>query len=142
MNHQVLFICTGNFYRSRFAEAIFNYHAEQREIPWTALSRGLAVHLAQGDISPLTAEALAVRQIGQRHTGPTRKQLSETDLSSATHSIALYWSEHFPMMTTQFPRWAERIDYGEIPDVPFRSPNDALRESEHTVIRVLERVSR
>jgi protein-tyrosine-phosphatase len=37
-----LFLCTGNFYRSRFAEIFFNWHAEQLEIPWRAYSRGLA----------------------------------------------------------------------------------------------------
>src|SRR5208283_754405 len=62
-NQRVLFICTGNFYRSRFAEAIFNHYAEQRQIPWTAFSRGLAVHLAEGDLSSFTSEALKTRKI-------------------------------------------------------------------------------
>src|SRR5207249_1727138 len=44
----ILFVCTGNFYRSRFAEAVFNHYAKQRQSPWRAFSRGLAVHLAEG----------------------------------------------------------------------------------------------
>ena len=42
----LLFICTGNYYRSRFAEAVFNHHAKQRGLPWRAFSRGLAIHPA------------------------------------------------------------------------------------------------
>ena len=86
----MLFICTGNVYRSRFAEAVFNHHAEQREIPWTAFSRGLAVHLTEEDLSPFTAGALASRQIELRHTGASRKQLSETDLSVTLAGAAQY----------------------------------------------------
>lgn len=29
---RVLFLCTGNCYRSRFAEICFNWHAEQRNL--------------------------------------------------------------------------------------------------------------
>ena len=58
---RVLFICTGNFYRSRFAEAVFNHHAELHKIPWVAFSRGLAIHLAEGHLSTFTTEALATR---------------------------------------------------------------------------------
>lgn len=138
----VLFICTGNVYRSRFAEAVFNHHAEQRDIPWKAFSRGLAVHLTEEDLSPFTAGALASRKIELRHTGVSRKQLSETDLSMATRHIALYRSEHFPMMVAQFPAWADRIEYWEVPDLPFRLASDALQEIEGKVIQLLDRVSK
>ena len=39
----VLFLCTGNYYRSRFAEILFNWHATQQELNWRADSRGLAL---------------------------------------------------------------------------------------------------
>jgi hypothetical protein len=38
----VLFLCTGNYYRSRFAEALFNSVAGKMGLPWRASSRGLA----------------------------------------------------------------------------------------------------
>ncbi len=39
----VLFLCTGNYYRSRFAEALFNSVAGRMGLPWRASSRGLAL---------------------------------------------------------------------------------------------------
>ena len=35
----VLFLCTGNYYRSRFAEALFNSVARKMNLPWKASSR-------------------------------------------------------------------------------------------------------
>src|SRR5262245_59358254 len=39
---KILFLCTGNYYRSRYAEEIFNHIAEQRGLAWRAFSRGAA----------------------------------------------------------------------------------------------------
>ena len=139
-NQRVLFICTGNFYRSRFAEAIFNHHAEQRRIAWTAFSRGLAIHLAEGYLSSFAAEALTARQIGLRHTGLSRTQLIETDLDNSTRRIALDRSEHFTMMVKLFPGWENRIEYWEIPDLLYRSAEEALPEIERKVIQLLDEV--
>ena len=140
-HQRVLFICTGNFYRSRFAEAVFNYHAEKRQIPWTAFSRGLAVHLVEGHLSAYTIEALHTRQIELRHTGAGRIQLSEDDLLKADHRIAMDRSEHFQMMMNKFPAWADQIDYWDVSDIPFRSSIDALPEIELKVVQLLEKVS-
>jgi protein-tyrosine phosphatase len=139
---RVLFICTGNFYRSRFAEAVFNHHAEQRRIPWTAFSRGLAIHLAEGYLSSHTTEALSTRQIELRHTGPARIRLSEDDFLQSDYRIAMDRSEHLQMMLDQFPGWANEIDYWDVSDIPYRSSLDALPEIELRVIQLLEKVSR
>jgi len=139
---RVLFICTGNYYRSRFAEAVFNHHAEQRQIPWTAFSRGLAIHLAEGHLSTHTTEALNTRQIHLRHTGQTRLPLSEEDLLKSSYRIAMDRSEHLQMMLEQFPGWAEKIDYWDVSDIQFRSSTDALPEIELKVMQLLEKVSR
>ena len=127
-NQRVLFICTGNFYRSRFAEAIFNHFAEERQIPWTAFSRGLAIHLAEGHLSPLTSEALKTRKIELRHTALSRMQLSNTDLERSNRRVALDRIEHFNMIVKQFPGWEDRIEYWEVPDLPFSSAEEALPE--------------
>jgi protein-tyrosine phosphatase len=139
---RVLFICTGNFYRSRFAEAVFNHHAEQRRIPWTAFSRGLAIHLAEGYLSIHTTEALGTRQIELRHTGPSRIRLAEDDLRQSNYRIAMDRSEHLQMMLAQFPTWADQIDYWDVADIPYRSSIDALPEIELRVMHLLDKLSR
>ena len=141
VNNRILFICTGNYYRSRFAEAVFNHHAELSHIPWTAFSRGLAVHLAEGQLSPLTLQALGERKIELRHTGIDRNQLSESDLLYSGRQIALDRNEHLVMMRGQFPDWADRIEYWDVPDALFESPAKALPEIERRTLELLKEVS-
>jgi len=38
---RVLFLCTGNYYRSRLAEILFNHLAKERTLDWHADSSGL-----------------------------------------------------------------------------------------------------
>ena len=39
---RLLFLCTGNYYRSRFAELLFNALAREAGLSWIASSRGIA----------------------------------------------------------------------------------------------------
>ena len=140
MTKKVLFICTGNFYRSRFAEAVFNFHADQRKLPWQAYSRGLAIHWADGFLSPITEAALAERQIPISYTGPGRIQLTENDLESADLCIALDRAEHLQMMEQQFPNWTRRVEYWEVPDMPAALPEVALPSIESQILHLLDRL--
>jgi protein-tyrosine phosphatase len=135
---KVLFICTGNFYRSRFAEAVFNFHADQRKLPWRAYSRGLAIHWADGFLSPFTEAALSERQIPIRYTGLGRIQLTEKDLESADLRIALDRAEHLQMVEDQFPNWTRRIQYWEVPDMPGALPEVALPSIESQILHLLD----
>lgn len=142
MTNQLLFVCTGNFYRSRFAEAVFNHHAEQRRLDWKAFSRGLAIHWAEGYLSPFTSAALADRNVDLRHTGPGRRQLTEHDLETAQRRIALDHNEHYGMMRRQFPQWADRIEYWHVADLPMQPAEQALPEIESRVLSLVEELSR
>ena len=42
---EILFLCTGNYYRSRFAEVLFNHLARESGVKAHAASRGLRVEL-------------------------------------------------------------------------------------------------
>ena len=71
----ILFVCSGNYYRSRFAEAVFNHEATRRNLPWRAFSRGLAIYLVDGDISPFTEMELQRRGIYHKdYAGPTLRE--------------------------------------------------------------------
>ncbi|MFZ6028455.1 MAG: low molecular weight phosphatase family protein [Chloroflexota bacterium] len=125
----LLFLCTGNYYRSRFAELWFNQRAKAAGLPWAAISRGIATELGAGNIGPI-ADAV-VRYLAGRGVafdGPPRfpQQLCEADLLAAGRVIALHQAEHLPMMLRRFPAWAERIAYWHVADLDGLSAADAL----------------
>lgn len=138
MSSKILFICTGNFYRSRFAEACFNHHAAERKSGWRAVSRGLATHLVDGcgPISLHTVEALETLKIDLGCTSGKPAQLSEEDLSAATRIIALKEAEHRPMLEGLFPDWADRVEYWHVHDLDMALPAQALSEIQ-TLVRAL-----
>lgn len=138
---RVLFLCTGNFYRSRFAEAVFNHHAANRSLGWSAFSRGLAIHLAKGSLSVLTAAALTERDIDLRYTAATRVALTEADLQGADLVIALRDAEHRPMIIEQFPHWEPRIHFWDVADVEDLPHVEALTRIEAQVLALLAELS-
>src|SRR5438067_416552 len=102
----VLFLCTGNYYRSRYAEALFNAAAARRGLPWRAESRGLALERGVGNVGPLSADVVArLRALGLlgderlRHPLP----LSSHDLRRAALVVALKDAEHRPLLRERFP---------------------------------------
>jgi protein-tyrosine phosphatase len=142
MRH-VLFICSGNFYRSRFAEAVFNYAARQRGASWRAFSRGLATHLVDGagDLSIHTRFALIARGIPLDCTARRPEPLTVTDLERAARTIALKEAEHRPLMRALFPAWENRVEYWNIHDLDVGAPHAVVPELEQLTLRVLDEVT-
>src|SRR5437763_450596 len=54
----ILFLCTGNYCRSRFAEVLFNSVAGKFGLSWRASSRGLALEGGINNIGPMAASAI------------------------------------------------------------------------------------
>src|SRR5690242_19888950 len=54
----VLFLCTGNYYRSRYAENLFNSVAGKMGLPWKASSRGLALERGVNNVGPMEVSAV------------------------------------------------------------------------------------
>ena len=138
----VVFICTGNFYRSRFSEYLFNALAKKCGLHWRATSRGLRTWIVgkhEGPISEFAAYRLiAMRVPFDRARFPI--QLSEIDLADADLVVALKKAEHHAMMVEQFPAWADRITYWNVDDLDCATANEALPLCEACVKALVEKL--
>lgn len=127
----VLFLCTGNYYRSRFAEMYFNHAAQSRGLAWRAISRGLATetnHLLPGVISPLTCNALDVLGVETPAEHRDAIQCNEADFAAADLVIAVKQTEHRPLMQARFPRFCDAVRYWEVHDIHDGPADAALGE--------------
>jgi protein-tyrosine phosphatase len=139
---RVLFLCSGNYYRSRFAEIVFNHHAEERGLPWRAESRGLAIDGRNpGPISSHTLACLQERGILSQTCDRFPLDATEPDFAAAKHVVAVKEREHRPIMTQRFPSWAERVEYWQVHDLDCAPPNEAIPQLESHVIDLLHRLS-
>jgi len=140
--HTCLFLCTGNYYRSRYAEEFFNHHATRRALPWQAHSRGLARDLTvlglEGTMSPLALETLRRRGIVPRAADRPPTRVCATDVTSARRIFALCEEEHRPMLEASHEGWHDRVEYLQVADVGFTTPGVALAAVERAVLQVLE----
>jgi protein-tyrosine-phosphatase len=105
----VLFLCTGNYYRSRVAEALFNSVADRMGLPWRASSRGLALERGVNNVGPMAASAVkALEAMGVRAGDAITRmpaQVTTDDLEGAALIVALKHAEHLPLLQERFPTW-------------------------------------
>ena len=140
----VLFLCTGNYYRSRFAAILFNHLARGNSLPWRATSRGLKIGWPGniGPLSPHTERRLAEMAIPFDDARHMPLQCRERDLGAADLVIALKEAEHRAMLADRFAAWADRVTYWHVHDVDAAHPDDALREIERLVHDLIDRLKR
>lgn len=137
----VLFLCTGNYYRSRFAEVYFNWLAARDRSEWRADSRGLALIAEnEGPLSQYTIEALARRGIPLPAELRLPRDLDRADLAAAGLVIAVKEHEHRPLMTRRFPDWAERIEYWHVHDLDCAAAEQAIAQLERHVLDLFARL--
>ena len=136
---ELLFLCSGNYYRSRFAEILFNHLVQETALDWSAESRGIVAQWSRnpGPISQAALRGLEARGILHR-TARYPMQLKESDLVGAARVIALYELEHRPMMDAYFPAWTERVTYWQVPDLGEMDSDAALGLIEENVRLLLQ----
>lgn len=138
----VLFLCTGNYYRSRFAEILFNSLACRMKLDWAADSRALRI-TAGRNVGPIAQAAIGgLRQRGIDLPSMIRfpLQACEGDFASATLIIALKEAEHRPLLESQYPRWAHRVEYWHVHDMDQATAAEALAEIERGVQELIARL--
>lgn len=108
----VLFLCTANYYRSRFAEHYFNALATSRGLTWQAASRGLRLNVEDyGPIYHHTVSYLTARGIALPADHRYPLAVEAADLEAAHLIVAVKEAEHRPLLTRNFPAWAEKVEY-------------------------------
>jgi Protein-tyrosine-phosphatase len=134
MSYKLLFICTGNYYRSRFAEMLFNSLASKSGLDGNADSRGL--ELSIDNIGPIYLPViLQLKRLGISVQSSLRSplRLEIADLEKADLVIALDAAEHLPLMQQCFVEWADRIRYWNVPDLHMLGAEQAFHQIEKNI---------
>ena len=140
-NQTVLFLCTGNYYRSRYAEILFNWHAANRSLPWLAQSRGLEPDPRNaGPMSRATMAAL--RNLGIPFDSHLRLPIraSADDFRAAQHIVAVKEAEHRPLIERGFREWLARVEFWHVHDIDCCGPEETLPHLDREVAALLERL--
>jgi protein-tyrosine phosphatase len=134
-----LFLCTGNYYRSRFAEILFDSVAVKMGLHWKASSRGLALERGINNVGPMAPEAIkALDARGVRAQDAVNRfpaQVRTEDFDAADRVVALKQDEHLPLLQERFPAWVEKVEFWHIDDAP-----EVLGLIEKEVMRLVARI--
>ena len=140
--NRVLFLCSGNYYRSRFAEVLFNWHARQRGLEWAADSRGLALDpLNPGPISRHTLSWLTSRGILCDSFARLPLPAADADFTNAERVIAVKEAEHRSLIEANFPQWREHVEYWHVHDLDCAEADEAIPHLEREVMNLLDQLA-
>ena len=142
--YKLLFLCTGNYYRSRFAELLFNALVPVHNLSWQAFSRGVALEMGAGNVGPMSPLAIHTLQaIGITSDDFTRypMQVQEDDMQGADLIIALQEAEHRPYLCTRYPAWVDQVEYWHVRDGVPTPAYDPLQEITCAVQQLIARLS-
>jgi len=144
MSQKLLFICSGNYYRSRFAEMLFNAMAAGCELDWRADSRGIATQRVVDSLGPVSVyvlNALATRGIEVNGRVRFPIQLQEADLARADLVVAMKEAEHRAYLEHNYPQWADKIEYWTVHDVDVAPADETLPDIERELQALIHRLS-
>jgi len=134
---KLLFLCTANYYRSRFAEIVFNKLAGEAGLDWVAFSRAVAIERGErwnvGPISRHTREACQARGIVIPEPISFPQQARDEDFAQAQRVVALKEAEHRPYIEQRFADWKDRVEYWHVHDLDGSGPEQACGEIERHV---------
>ncbi|MFM2480378.1 low molecular weight phosphatase family protein [Celerinatantimonas sp. YJH-8] len=117
---QVLFLCTGNYYRSRLAEEYFNYWAARLNLPYRASSRALLQDLShtgnKGTIAAHVRNILDHLAITGRAIERAPKSVTYEELEQSDYIFAMDQREHQPLVDAYYPEFKMKFRYFSIGD--------------------------
>ena len=138
---RVLFLCSGNYYRSRFAEEFFRYRAKRFLPDWTADSRGLSLNPNNpGLISPLVLDRLENLRFSPTGSGRLPSYAEASDFRDADVIIAMSKKEHMPLMEKKFAAYSQQVQYWDVEDTADMPSDVALAKIEMLVDELVQRL--
>ncbi|RLS70266.1 MAG: low molecular weight phosphatase family protein [Planctomycetota bacterium] len=138
----VLFLCTGNYYRSRYAEILFNARAQEMGLAWNAVSRGLAPDPRNpGPMSRDTMAALQRQGITVEEYLRLPIKVTDNDFESNHHIVAVKEAEHRLMIQRDYPHRLENVEFWHVHDLDCCGPEEAISHLEQEVTGLLLRLS-
>ena len=137
MRKRILFVCTGNYYRSRFAEILFNNLSEQEGLPYHAFSKGLRLSRKnKGPISEHCINYFSERYPNLEYDLRMPIPFDRSDFDFYDTIILMDQTEHRPMFEDRFPDEKEKVHYWDIVDDYIKAPKDVLPILENKVIEL------
>jgi protein-tyrosine phosphatase len=142
--NKILFLCTGNYYRSRFAEELFNHLAQQKGSNWSADSRGLVKNpWLLGNFGPISS--FAVKELEKRSVKIAQmrfpKHLEHGEADKFNKVIALDKDEHEPLLEKNYPEITARVIYWNIKDLGDEKSESALGRLETKIEALISRLT-
>ncbi len=142
---QILFLCSGNYYRSRFCELYFNALAERSRLSWRADSSALLRDLSDtGNVGAIAKEVIEkLNELGVESLAHPRmpKIATAKQICTANRVYAASRVEHAPMVEEHFLEQADLIEFFEVEDVPIMQPEEAFELLCKDVERVIEELT-
>ena len=116
---RILFVCTGNIFRSRFAEEVFNHLCKTKNVNATAFSAGLKVgkYRQRKMYKPALIELKRLEIIPSR-SDEDSIHINDIDISIYDQIICMDRQEHKPMVDSNQFLSSYAIKYWDIVDMP------------------------
>jgi protein-tyrosine phosphatase len=140
----ILFLCSGNYYRSRFAEEYFNHLSTKFGAFWQAESKGLYQDLSFlqniGSISIFTLQEMEKRGLTCQNRDRFPVSVTYDDFSRYDLRVAMDKDEHYPLVERYFPHLEVDIEYWDIKDIDFEDPVTACARAAENIERLMEKL--
>lgn len=144
---RVLFLCTGNYFRSRFSEALFQHliSDDQADGRLEVASAGLKVTADSGNVGPMAAEAITAVRERDIVIDPNQlampRQVEDADLSAADVVVAVDAAAHRPMVRERYPAWEDRIRFWAVKDLGEEEGGDPISQLDANVRELFEELN-
>jgi protein-tyrosine phosphatase len=139
---RVLFLCTGNYYRSRFAEELFNHLCREQNLGHSSTSRALALERGGlwniGPMSRHALRALELRGVTAVNAERPPQPACDDDFQAADIVVALKEREHRALVESRFPSFQTRVRYWHVHDLDGALPAEATRQIDQLVRELID----